>query len=71
MTNYQIAGSICGPENDRFHPRMVVGLALTDGGNGASVRVPAAKAQRPLSVQSTNLRGDAGQRARRAVRSSW
>ena len=27
---------------------------------------PAAKAERPLSVQSTDLRGDAGQRARRA-----
>ena len=29
-------------------------------------RVPAAKAERPLSVQSRDLRGDAGQRARRA-----
>jgi hypothetical protein len=33
---------------------------------GAGGRVPAAKAERPLSVQSTDLRGDAGQRARRA-----
>ena len=33
---------------------------------GASGRVPAAKAERPLSVQSTDLRGDVGQRARRA-----
>jgi hypothetical protein len=28
---------------------------------------PRAKAERPLSVQSRDLRGDAGQRARRAV----
>src|SRR6476659_3843179 len=33
---------------------------------GAEGRVPAAKAERPLSVQSRDLRGDAGQRARRA-----
>jgi hypothetical protein len=33
---------------------------------GASGRVPAAKAERPLSVQSTDLRGDVGQRARLA-----
>jgi hypothetical protein len=34
-------------------------------GFGAGGRVPAAKAERPLSVQSRDLRGDVGQRARR------
>ena len=29
--------------------------------------VPATKAERPLTVQSRDVRGDAGQRARRAV----
>ncbi len=37
-----------------------------DGRFGERRRVPAAKAERPLSVQSRDLRGDAGQRARRA-----
>jgi hypothetical protein len=41
-------------------------LIATSDRNGARGRVPAAKAERPLSVQSTDLRGDAGQRARRA-----
>src|SRR5215469_5045439 len=35
-------------------------------GSGASGRVPAAKADRPLSAQSRDLRGDAVQRAERA-----
>jgi len=30
-----------------------------------------ANAERPLSVQSTDLRGDTGQRARRAERCPW
>ena len=47
--------------------------ALTDvvsseaqGRLGASERVPEVKAEHPVSVQSTDLREDAGQRARRA-----
>jgi len=41
--------------------------------NGAGGRVPAAKAERPLSVQSRDVRGDMGQRARCAEngRSRW
>ena len=38
---------------------------------GASARVPAAKAERPLSVQLGDPRGDAGQRARRAESSRY
>ena len=39
---------------------------VANGGYSARGRVPAAKAERPLSVQSRDLRGDAGQRPRRA-----
>ena len=42
-----------------------------DGGYGASGRVPGVEAERPLSVQSGDPRGGAGQRARRAVSSHF
>src|SRR5947209_1541431 len=45
-------------------PAIPTGIA--NGRCGASGRVPAAEAERPLSVQSGDLRGDAGQRAKRA-----
>jgi len=41
------------------------------GRSGAWRRVPAATAERPLSVQSRDLRGDVRQRARRAVSGPW
>ena len=44
-----------GPRNPR---------SRAHGGFGAGRAVPAAKAERPLSVQSRDLRGDVGQRAR-------
>ena len=44
-----------------------IGLRRSLGdGFGASGRVPAVKAEHPLSVQSSDLRGDAGQRTRHA-----
>jgi hypothetical protein len=51
---------------DGAPPRADLQVGLGKVRNGARGRVPAAKAERPLSVQSRDLRGDAGQRARRA-----
>jgi hypothetical protein len=53
-------------ERQKSTPQEPIGVPAANGGKGASGRVPAAKAERPLSVQSTDLRGDVGQRARRA-----
>src|SRR6516164_632216 len=50
-----------------FPPTETPSAALGNGRLGASGRVPSARGERPLSVQSTDLRGDAGQRARRVV----
>ena len=46
------------------HPSYPFAGRVLKGRLGASGHVPAAKAARPLSVQSTDLRRDAGQRAR-------
>jgi hypothetical protein len=49
-----------------FHPTEPSGERRTSGRIGASGRVPAAEAERLLSVQSGDLRGDTDQWARRA-----
>jgi hypothetical protein len=56
-----------GPLITRYCP-----ASRARSGFGASGRVPAAKAERPLWVQSRDLREDAGQRARSAhLGHSW
>jgi hypothetical protein len=40
-----------------FRPTEPIRMHIANGGYGASGRVPAAKAERPLSVQSRDLRG--------------
>ena len=54
------------PRITGFLPTETPWLALGNGRNGASGRVPAAEAERPLCVQLGDLRRDARQRARRA-----
>jgi hypothetical protein len=54
----------CGKRMTAFHRTEVPQLALGNGRNGASVRVPAAEAECPLSVQSGDLHQVVRQRAR-------
>ena len=51
--------SICRSEA-AHHPHALFVIAPGNGWNGASVRVPAAEAERPLSVQSGDPRGARG-----------
>src|SRR6516225_10418355 len=55
-----------GETNDSFSPNSTGSEPASKVSYGARRAVPPAKAERPLSVGSTDLRRDAGQRARRA-----
>jgi hypothetical protein len=45
---------------NRIHLTEPIGTGVANGRCGASGRVPAAEAERPLSVQSRDIREDAG-----------
>jgi len=47
-----------------FHPSELIPYGYCNGRYAASGRVPAAEVERPLSVQSGDLRADAERRAR-------